>query len=97
MHLSLGMREPITTNDSRDAKSAPSSSFLIGSQPASVKLPFSQKKIHSVQRTNVGDSQAYHELKHNGNHLHPPQYIGHMGRHMDPRQFQQRQLPNTGV
>jgi len=35
-------------------------------------------------RHNVDDSQVHHDPKHNGSHLHPRQYSGHMGPHMDP-------------
>ena len=28
--------------------------------------------------------------------VHPRRYVEHMGPYMDPRQFQQRQLPHTG-
>ena len=47
-------------------------------------------------RHNVDDSQVHDEPKHNGSHVHPRQYIGYMGPHMDLRQLQQRQLPHTG-
>jgi hypothetical protein len=79
------MRESITTNDSRDPNRP---------RPASLKLRFSEKKIHSVQRTIVDDGQFHLDPQHNGNHLHPRVYIGHIGTPIAPFQSQQRQLPH---